>query len=842
MSLPSHPSRGPLAPPARRAFAACLAQAVSGLPGGAAGALLIHADDAAGEAARGIGAWRFGTPGTPAHPPAHLVAMLEDGGGSGDPEAARTSAAAARAAARLLGGAHTATGSAAPPQTSLAILLLLSSADPASVADAGATLAAHWGAAEEKGLAFTLLAAPAAGHPARLADRVVRAAAASGGRGRTHPLPAATLRGLDLVPALGGTGGAFVLPARGAAAALTRAAWGLGGSAAAAATEEEEDAREDLAAAAAAATAAALVAGAATSFGLRLEPFAIGPSPAAAAVGAAVAAAAPSPLPPGAPPLQTAALIILDGRATSTAAGAGGGPGGASCGGPSTTACGTAAHGDHALDRMVGCLARDGSAVAVGDGARRPPSSLTPASVPGDENDASHPSLPLPIDDGGAWGDALAARKAGDAGLLLRKWLREAARAAGVPVPPRGRAGAAPASELGALAAALAAGGPASRLASRRARALGAGAAAAGTGLEASLWDAAREGEAGLEAAAEEGGLDALGAAAASALARAAASGADDGPDDPHTAAAPLRAALLLAAGAAARAADIADADAGAGGGGGGLASPTRRAAAAADGPPSAPPDALPDAVSRPMRAALADALLTARPAVLTGLGWVPPGLVARLGAEAEARAAQAAPAASAPSFEAAALRLEVDDAVAPVMDALASVAAARRFLPPALRAGGSGGQGGGGSGGGGLHSAPPTSSTPPPRPVAELAARLLARRPLPGAAACATSLRGLIAGRLGRLAGAVRGGGGEGRQAAPTRGPDPAGPDTAVLFLLGGLCAADARAVAAAAADAAVGGGEGANDAASARPPPRVLVGGTEVLGPGDVYGRLFL
>jgi hypothetical protein len=123
----------------------------------------------------------------------------------------------------------------------------------------------------------------------------------------------------------------------------------------------------------------------------------------------------------------------------------------------------------------------------------------------------------------------------------------------------------------------------------------------------------------------------------------------------------------------------------------------------------------------------------------------------------------------------------------AAVLARLRAVACLRgRTLPPALR----------------------TSS----RLSGDLAARLAARRPIPGATHVSTSLRALLAGAVGGL----------GRRAQTT----PADCGAAIIFFVGGVAVADARAVLSAVADAG-----------SALP---VSIGGTCLLSPDQVMERV--
>ena len=335
------------------------------------------------------------------------------------------------------------------------LLLLISSPD--SLADASAALRTH----SDWAIGRTTLLPTAAAAPSPTARRALAARLEADAGWPVESIDASRLAGAEWVPC--GEAAFFVLPAA--------TAWPLFPTAAA------DDDDTDAAAAAASLVGAALAAGAADA-GLSLEPFALGPSPVAAAVAAAVAEAGGGGHKGDG--VKTA-LIVVDAR---------------------SVAASLAAPADHPVDRAVGLLPRLDNDVAVQFSASSLVTILHAA----------------PDADGGAWLDALLARRGGDARLLLRKWLREAAREATGTAPARARAGAPSADELAALVGAV---GESVSPAHVRACALGAAAAAAGRHPGAAAWDAAAAAAAALDVAAAEGG-DAAGRDAVDAVARGA--------------------------------------------------------------------------------------------------------------------------------------------------------------------------------------------------------------------------------------------------------------------------------------------------------------------------------
>lgn len=389
--------------------------------------------------------------------------------------------------------------SPSPPAHPDRLLLLLST--PASLPDAVAALQSH--GAWAVGRTTLLATAATASGQAALRALATTLEAEAGWPARS--IAAARLAGCEWAPA--GEAAFFVLPAAGAAAVAAASAWPYRTAPAPAASDDDDGANDDRPdTTAARAVGAALAAGAADA-GLTLEPFALGPSPVAAAVAAAVAEEGT-----GGGGVKTA-LIVVDARVAAAA---------------------LAAPADHPVDRALGLLPRLDNDVAVD----------VAAACAAGENEAPSPSPALPTlphtilhaahdADGGTWLDAMLGRRGGDARLLLRKWLREAARAENRPVPARARQAAPTADELASLVAAV---GEMGRPASCRARALGAAAALASRHPDAPAWDAAAAAAAALDIVAAEGG-DAAGRDAADAVAKAA-----DGPSFAHAL------ALVLAA------------------------------------------------------------------------------------------------------------------------------------------------------------------------------------------------------------------------------------------------------------------------------------------------------
>lgn len=698
----------------------------------------------------------------------------------------------------------------------------------------------------------------------------------------------------------------FVLPERGEAGELSKGAWPLVPGE----VEEEESGRDAggessysfparaaaVAAAAAFSTAAALSAGAAFQAGLKLDPFVVGTSPASKAVAEAVlvgtrgevsadssssllaraakaaAAAASSALLASSAAtdgnLRRAALVLIDSRSFSA---------------------GAALHDDHPLSRALCCCccseeagrgAGKGGRGTDGGGEfprRRGGDVEVSVSKPSSSSCSSSlcpPSSVLDSDD--PWVDSLACRRSADAALLLRKWLRETARSAGVPVPARGRAGSAPPAELKALVDALGAETKA-RVSStgRRARALAGAYAEAASGEGSKRWEAAAEAEKRLLSLVSEEGHDEEGsssAAAVSAVAeelvsafrRCAAKENGGSSDSPVGTGAALADALLLSAVGASLARDVGSLS----------SSPTSSS-------PRSPSlsfsslfgekdasrirgEALSSTLSV-YEAAVRASSKEARRELASEVGWRPTK-ERRGGGGGESESAE-------PFSASSSLEAQVEGFVDSFLASAARAAAARRWLPAALRWKGG-------------------NRTSHLSPAAELLERILKREPLPevGDAAAADdggeeeeerdrdnsdddddggpSLRSLLRGALASAA-ATSGVGGfsppppklktktasaAAAATASSKRKQVSDYDDVVLFFVGGLSPADARTVAGAVAAAAAS--EEASAAATtgdddddedklwkkrnARLPPRVLFGGSRLLAPAEVYREL--
>jgi len=703
----------------------------------------------------------------------------------------------------------------------------------------------------------------------------------------------------------------FVLPEKGEAAELSRSAWPL-------VPEEDEEEKEEqqqepsssssskaaaVAAAAAFSTAAALSAGAVFQAGMKLDPFVVGTSPAARSIAEAViearkgeadsssasssllaraakaAAAAASSLASSSATegghLRRAALVLVDARSFSA---------------------GAALHDDHPLSRALCCCldAGKGAGNEGSDFPRRHGSDVE-VSISSPSSISSSSSLFLPpsslLDAADPWVDSLACRRSADAALLLRKWLREAARAAGVPVPARGRAGSAPPSELKSLVEALSAAARARVSRSgRRARALAWGYAEAA--LSGERWERAAEAEKRLLGLLEEGGDDdenershnderahSAAAAAVSAVAdelaaafRCAASGENDSDAAAGTGTgAALADALLLAAVGASVVADL-------------KLKSSSSSSCSSSSPTSFSSLFGEEDAFRVRGEALAATLSAYEAAVraskevkreLAGEGgWRPTKekkKSAGTGGESESNSS---------------LAIQVERFVDSFLGAAARAAGARSWLPEALRTRKKKEKQGDGEKAFSLS------------PAAEIVSHVLRREPVPGVGSGGgqgeipavsagddddddehdnddnergqrneasddddddggPSLRSLL---RGALAGAAA----TGFSTPPkvprtTKSSTAAAPsqqqlriadyDDVVLFFVGGLSVADARAVAAAVVEAEAGGSVGGggdddggddehdNRGGRGRPAPRVVLGGSRLVGPGEVY-----
>ena len=477
----------PVPPSLRASLAACLSASPS--------PSLAYADVGVAEALRSLGA----------SPP-----WLRSAGGVAlmcDVESPRPQHAAAAAA--LAAGWRTVMREDGEEEDDVAaahpahFLILVSS--PSSTAAASTALSTHTSWAPRS--ATLLATSAAADSPSSL--RALAAAVEAGAGWPRGSLGARRLAGAEW--AVAGEAAFFALPTACGAATAAVTAWPFDTP-----VDEEEGVEPSASATttAAARSVGTAIAAGASDAGWRIEPFALGASPAAAAVAAAVAENSGG----GQSTAPRFAVVVIDARTATTD---------------------LAAPGDHPLDRAIGLLPRAGNdvVVCVDDCAgfvedeNPPPPSLAPTLAT-----ILHAA---PLADSGAWLDALLTRRSADARLLLRKWLREAARAGGRPPPPRGRAGPPTARDLAGLVASLGRGPPSAAAVTARARALGAAGALGGLVEGAEAWDRAVATRTTLDAAAADGGAPAAGRDAADALTKAvAAAAAGDG--------APFNHALLL--------------------------------------------------------------------------------------------------------------------------------------------------------------------------------------------------------------------------------------------------------------------------------------------------------
>jgi len=393
---------------------------------------------------------------------------------------------------------------------------------------------------------------------------------------------------------------------------------------------------------------------------------------------------------------------------------------------------------------------------------------------------------------------SLLARSDRDAALLLRRWLKEALRAEGVPPPVRAKAGAAAAGELRAYAEALA-----GRRGQRWLAAMGAAAAAA---LEAP-------------------GMHAWLASASAQRQLLAAAAADDG--------AGLLATCLDACAAAGRSHGLLDAS---------DALELLLCAYSACGGAASSPFTL--AGERQLREALGGALAAAMAAERSlrrtgaggGGGGGPlralPALAAAAAAAASSGGGGAEPEGG--EYAAAADRLAASDAAGEAFVRLRAAAAARatlRDLRSLLPSGASGGDVFGGGGRAGAELSPL---------LAQLVERLALRSEVPDAVPAApapSALKGLLGLGLGRLRAGLQGGGGDVGGAGGGGGGGGAGArglhehEAVLIFVVGGISVSEARAVRRVLDRHPVVLG----------PPPAVVVGGSRWLAPGDAAAAFF-